>query len=280
MAARDVIAAAAALRVQLEAKRSTPGGGASAGPFARAAPSAPSASGADELLDLWTGVEHEIQALEKLHESTGLRIQTWSELPSGSAQSIAEARELVEGVDQELGKLRGLLVRLDRALKMARRVPDVGAHVEAIRGLVDGWRKDAEADKQNLLVAARALILRDPRADGVPGMGVAEIPLPVQVERALADAHAHREARSDEIAALKMLPGDAERRAVAARLLAAIDDEIRLQRELEARVAKVLESAREAGAPPGPELRNAADQLRAWGHGVAYERSRVAPLTA
>ena len=275
MAARAVIAAAAALRVELEAKRSTGGAAAAAGPFARAAPTS---SAADELLDLWSGVEHEIQTLEKLHEGTGIRIQAWSELPSGSAQSIAEARELVEGVDQELGKLRGLLVRLDRALKMARRVPDVGAHVETIRGFVEGWRKDAEADKQNLLVAARAVILRDPRTDGTPGMGVAEIPLPVQVERALADAHAHREARADEVAALKMLP-DTERRAVAQRLLTAIDDEIQLQRELEARVGKALESTREAGAPPGPELKNAADQLRAWGHGVAYERSRVAPLT-
>ena len=90
--------------------------------------------------------------------------------------------------------------------------PTWSAHVETIRGFVEGWRKDAEADKQNLLVAARAVILRDPRADGTPGMGVAEIPLPVQVERALADAHVHREPRSDEIAALKMLPSETERR--------------------------------------------------------------------
>lgn len=274
MAARAAQAAAAALRVELESKRSA---GAPAGVFARAAPTS---SAADELLDLWVGVEHEIDTLEKLHDGTGLKIQSWSELPSGSAQSISEARELVEGVEQELGKLRGLLVRLDRALKIARRVPDVGSHVETIRGFVEGWRKDAEADKQNLLVAARAVILRDPRADGTPGVGMAEIPLPVQVERALADAHVQRETRSDEIAALKMLPSPDERRAVALRLLAAIDDEIRLQRDLEARVQKALETAREAGAPPTPELKNASDQLRAWGHGVAYERSRVAPLTA
>ncbi|OGQ17050.1 MAG: hypothetical protein A2138_05900 [Deltaproteobacteria bacterium RBG_16_71_12] len=76
-----------------------------------------------------------------------------------------------------------------------------------------------------------------------------------------------------------MLPSQDERRAVAARLLTAIDDEIRLQRELEARVKSALDGAREAGVPPSPELKNAADQLRGWGHGVAYERSRVAPLT-
>lgn len=274
MAARAAHAAAAALRVELESKKSQ---GAAPGPFARAAPTS---SAADELLDLWGGVEHEIQTLEKIHEATGLKIQTWSELPSGSAQSISEARELVEGVEQELGKLRGLLVRLDRALKIARRVPDVAEHVETIRGFVEGWRKDADADKQNLLVAARAVILRDPRTGGAPGVGVAEIPLPVQVERALADAHVHREARSDEIAALKMLPSADERRAVAARLLAAIDGEIRLQRDLELRVQKALEGARDAGAGAAAELKNAADQLRAWGHGVAYERSRVAPLAA
>ena len=274
MAARAAQTAAAKLREELEAKKSA---AAPAGPFARAAPTS---SAADELLDLWTGVEHEIQTLEKFHDATGLQIQQWSELPAGSASSISEARELVEGVDQELGKLRGLLVRLERALKIARRVPDVAEHVETIRGCVEGWRKDAEADKQNLLVAARAVILRDARDGGAPGMGVAEIPLPVQVERALADAHVHRERRSDEIAALKMLPSADERKTVAARLLAAIDDEVRLQRELETRVKQALDSAREAGVPPSPELKNAADQLRGWGHGVAYERSRVAPLTA
>lgn len=274
MAARAAQAAAAKLREELQANKSsaTP-----AGPFARAAPTS---SAADELLDLWAGVEHEIETLEKLHDATGLKIEAWSDLPAGSASSISEARELVEGVDQELGKLRGLLVRLDRALKIARRVPDVSGHVETIRGFVEGWRKDAEADKQNLLVAARAVILRDPRAEGGPGVGMAEIPLPVQVERALADAHGQREARSDEVAALKMLPSPDERRAVAVRLLTAIDAEIHLQRELEGRVKKALESAREAGTPPSPELKNAADQLRGWGHGVAYERSRVAPLTA
>ncbi|MBI1948090.1 MAG: hypothetical protein HYS27_20535 [Deltaproteobacteria bacterium] len=274
MAARAAQIAAAKLREELQAKRSA---AAPAGPFARAAPTS---SAADELLDLWGGVEHEIDALEKLHDATGRTIEAWSELPAGSASSISEARELAEGVDQELGKLRGLLVRLERALKIARRVPDVTDHVETIRGFVEGWRKDAEADKQNLLVAARAVILRDPRADGAPGVGMAEIPLPVQVERALADAHVQREARSDEIAALKMLPSADERRSVAKRLLAAIDDEIRLQVELETRVKKALDGAREAGTPPTPELKNAADQLRGWGHGVAYERSRVAPLTA
>jgi hypothetical protein len=271
MAARAARDAASALRSELERQVTAP----PQGVFARAATVN---AAAEELLQLWTGIEHELTKLENLHDEHGKRIEAWQEVPPGSAQSIAEARGLVEAVDEELGKLKGLTHRLDKAMKLAKRLQGLTGFLETIQNDVAAWLKDTETDKQNLLVAARALIVRDQNGAN-SGNGVIEIPLHVQVERALADAHSNRESRNDDSLGLKLLPNADEKRALASRLLRKIDEEIELQKQLEARVFAALDAARDAGAPPPPELRTAADQLRAWGQGLAFERSRIESFT-
>jgi hypothetical protein len=100
----------------------------------------------------------------------------------------------------------------------------------------------------------------------------------VQVERALADAYQRRDAREDECAAARMLPSQTERHAVAEKMLASIAQDSARQIELEKRVQHVIENVRSAAAAPPAELRAAADQLKAWGMSLAFEKGRVEQL--
>lgn len=232
----------------------------------------------DDLRKLLDGVEAKMAEIEAQNAGTGRKIDAWNDLPSGSAQSIAEARDLAVVVEGEIDVVRGLLQKLERARKVGKRVPGAAPHVDAIHNAVDGWRRDLESDREALLVASRDVLSPEARANGQKGNGTGEIPLPVQVERALADAYQRRDAREDEAAAAKMLPSQNERVSVAQRLLESIAQDSTRQIELERRVQTIIDNVRGAESVPPPELRAAADQLKAWGMSLAFEKGRVEQL--
>lgn len=229
-----------------------------------------------DLRKLLDGLGARIDELEAEGEKTGKKIEAWNGLPSGSSQSIAEARDLVGLVDADLDVVRGLSQKLERAKKLAKRVPGALNHVETVANAVDGWRRDLDSDREALLVASRDVLVRDGRNGSTAG--VVEIPLPVQVERALADAYQRRDAREGEAAAARMLPSQSERIGVADKLLASIAQDSTRQTELEKRVQGIIDNVRGATSAPPAELRAAADQLKAWGMSLAFEKGRVEQL--
>lgn len=223
----------------------------------------------EELATSWRGVADELSRIDRLHAGNAARIEAWAELPGGSAASVAEARALVDAVDDEIGRLKAVRHRLERTAKGAADVTAAVPHLATIVDEVGRWLRDAEADRANLLVAARAVVAREKPAAG-RGAGIVEIPLSVQVERALASAYAAREAREDLVRAAAWLDDYAR-----AKLRADVAREEALRAALAARVDAALAAAREAAVAPAKDLVEAADRLRAWAFDLSQVRTRI-----
>ncbi len=236
-------------------------------------------SAQDELAASWHKVADELARTARLHDDVGARIEAWAELPPGSAASVAEARALAEEVALEIGRLQAVQHRLEQTARAAADVVAAQPHLRALGDELGRWVKDAGQDKANLLLAARAVLVREPQAPGQRS-GIVQIPLEVQVERALAEAYDRKETRTDELRAIEGLRDAASRGPAAAKLLRDLDSELLQQRALHARVAEALLAARDEGALPGPELRAADDRVRAWGMDLAHTRGRLAKIAA
>lgn len=211
-------------------------------------------------------IEKRTVVVDRMHRETGSRIDAWQELPKESAVAVAEAREIAKLVDEELAAIEALKSSVLKALHAAKSdaLALVRKRLETLRDDVDRWSRDAQADKQALLVHGKSVLEprgKGPAADGQRAAGIVEIPLPVQAQRAMADAI---EARQNEVDFSK--------------LPSLIAEEQRTQVDLERRLGQALEAAREAMVTEGiAELRGAFDAVRAWGHSLAFEARRFKP---
>lgn len=263
------LAADAAAAVRREIDKVYPPPPTTTGVFARAIPHdriVPEDRDGRALRHMAVEIEKRTLLVDRMHTETGARIDAWQELPKESAVAVAEAREIAKLVDEELAAIEALKSSVLKALHAAKSEALALARkkLETLRDDVDRWSRDAQADKQALLVHGKSLLepRPHPAADGTKPAGIVEIPLPVQAQRAMADAI---EARQNEIDTSK--------------LPALIADEQRTQVELEKRLGQALETAREAMVTEGAvsavtELRGAFDAVRAWGHSLAFEARR------
>lgn len=211
-------------------------------------------------------IEKRTLVVDNMHAETGARIDAWQELPKESATAVAEAREIAKLVDEEIAAIEALRSSVMKCLHAAKSETLATARkkLESLKDDVDRWHRDAQADKQALLVHGKSVVeakAKAPGTDGQKNTGVVEIPLPVQAQRAMADAI---ERRQNEIDTSK--------------LPALIAEEQRAQVDLEKKLGAALEHAREAMAAEGVnELRTAYDAVRAWGHSLAFEARRFKP---
>lgn len=251
--------AAAALRADID--KVFPPPPATKGVFARHVPhdrAVPENRDARAMRHLAEEITMRTAAVEKGHAETGARIEAWQELPKESALAVAEARAIAELVDAEIGLIEALRSTLGRALHAAKGDALAAAkkRIEALKSEVERWQKDAEADKAALLVHGRSADARKP--DGQKN-GAADMPLPQQAQRAMADAIEKRAGVEGNDEATRSL----------------IADEQRIQVELEKKLGAALDAAREAMASEGVnELRASLDAVRAWGHSLAFEARR------
>ncbi|HEY4223209.1 MAG TPA: hypothetical protein VGO62_17750 [Myxococcota bacterium] len=209
-------------------------------------------------------IENRTAAVERMHATTGTRIEAWQELPKESAFAVAEAREIADLMDTEIKLIEALRSSLGRALHAAKgdQLAAAKKRIESLRDEVERWQRDAEADKQALLVHGRAEL--EQKADGQNnGEGAVAVPLPVQAQRAMADAIQHRsEVEGND---------NATREAILA--------EQRSQIDLEKKLGEALDAARDAMASAGvAELRASLDAVRAWGYSLAFEARRFKKL--
>ncbi len=260
---RGVADAASALRADIE--KVFPPPPTQTGVFARAVPhdrAVPENREARAMRHLAEEIEDRTAAVDRMHKDTGARIEGWQELPKDSAVAVAEAREIAELVEEEISLIEALRSSLGRALHAAKGDALAGAkrRIEALKDEVEHWQRDAEADKAALLVHGRAVLER--KDNGAPSVGVVEIPLPVQAQRAMADAIQRRteaEGNPDKTREL-------------------VEEEQRIQIDLEKRLGEALDQAREMMANEGiSELRSSLDAVRAWGHSLAFEARRFKP---
>jgi hypothetical protein len=205
-------------------------------------------------------IEQRTMAVEKMHADTGARIEAWQELPKESALAVAEARDIAQLMDAEIRLIEALRSSLGRALHAAKgeQLATAKKRIESLKDEVERWQRDAEADKQALLVHGRAVLERKQGAEGQKQNAVVEIPLPVQAQRAMADAIQRR----------------TEAEGSPDRLRELIVDEQRMQVDLEKRLGQALDEARESMADGVNDLRSSLDAVRAWGHSLAFEARR------
>jgi hypothetical protein len=266
---KKTLAAGAAAAVRREIAKVYPPPPTTTGVFARAVPHdriVPDDRDGRALRHMAAEIEKRTLLVDRMHTETGARIDAWQELPKESAVAVAEAREIAKLVDEELAAIEALKSSVLKALHAAKSDALAAARkkLETLRDDVDRWSRDAQADKQALLVHGKSIL--DPRPKGLAmegqtTAGIVEIPLPMQAQRAMADAIEQRQNESD----VNKLP-----------LL--IADEQRTQVDLERRLGQALEAAREAMVTTGvAELRGAYDAVRAWGHSLAFEARRFKP---
>ena len=265
---KKTLAADAALAVRREIDKVYPPPPTTTGVFARAVPHdrvVPEDRDGRALRHMAIEIEKRTVLVDRMHSETGARIDAWQELPKESAVAVAEAREIAKLVDEELAAIEALKSSVLKALHAAKSdaLSAVRKRLETMRDDVDRWSRDAQADKQALVVHGKGML--EPRATGAANDGQhaagAEVPLPVQAQRAMADAI---EARQNEIDVSK--------------LSELIATEQRTQVDLERRLGQALETAREAMVTEGiTELRGAFDAVRAWGHSLAFEMRRFKP---
>ena len=258
---RGVSDAAAALRADID--KVFPPPPTTKGVFARHVPHdrmVPENRDARAMRHLAAETEMRMDAVEKMHAETGARIEAWQDLPKESAVAVAEARSIAELVDSEIGLIEALRSTLGRALHAAKGDALAAAkkRIEALKNEVERWQRDAEADKAALLVHGRAVLERK-GPDGQKLNGTVEMPLPMQAQRAMADAIEKRAGVEGNDEATRNL----------------IAEEQRTQVELEKKIGQALDAAREAMASEGVnELRGSLDAVRAWGHSLAFEARR------
>lgn len=265
---KKTLASDAASAVRREIDKVYPPPPTTTGVFARAIPHdrvVPEDHDGRALRHMAVEIEKRTFIVDRMHTETGARIDAWQELPKESAVAVAEAREIAKLVDEELAAIEALKSSVLKALHAAKSDALAAARkrLETLRDDVDRWSRDAQADKQALLVHGKSLLeprAKGPSADG-PTAGIVEIPLPVQAQRAMADAI---EARQNEVDV--------------GNLPSLIAQEQRTQVDLEQRLGQALEAAREAMITEGvTELRGAFDAVRAWGHSLAFEARRFKP---
>lgn len=254
--------AAAALRADIE--RVYPPPPATTGVFARAVPHdrvVPESREGRAIRGLAEEIEKRTHVVEKLHQDSGARIEAWQELPKDSAVAVAEARAIAALVDEEIAAIEALRSSVGRALHAAKadELASARKRLEALKDDVDRWHRDAQADKNALLVHGRSVIETPPGGQTAASVGTTQIPLPVEAQRAMADAiERRREAEGND---------DLTKNLVA--------EEQRIQLDLEKRLGAALQRARDAMITEGmSELMSALDAVRAWGHSLAFEARR------
>lgn len=253
--------AAAAIRADID--RIYPPPPATTGIFARAVPHdrvVPEHREGRALRGLADDIDKRLRAVEERQRESGARIEAWQELPKESAVAVAEARAIAALVEQELAALDALRSSVARALHAVRaeELAPVRKRLEALRDDVEGWLRDAQADRNQLLVHGRATAEADPRAAS-PTAAPAGIQLPALAQKAMADAIERRRG--------------AEGNDDATRALVAEDQ--RVQVELEKKLGEALQAARDAMITEGVgELMAILDAVRAWGHSLAFEARR------
>lgn len=262
-AKHGAVDAAAALRADIE--RIYPPPPATTGVFARAIPHdrvVPESHEGRAIRGLAEEILKRTFLVEKLHSETDARIDAWQELPKESAVAVAEARSIAALVDDEIAAIDALRSSVGRALHAAKadELAGVRKRLEALKDDVERWHRDAQADKNALLVHGRSVIEKPPGgAAGPPSVGVVEIPLPVQAQRAMADAIERRREAEGNDEQTKNL----------------VFEEQRIQIDLEKRLGDALQAARDAMVTEGiSELMSALDAVRAWGHSLAFEARR------
>ena len=266
---KKTLASDAASAVRREIDKVYPPPPTTTGVFARAVPHdrvVPEDRDGRALRHMAVEIEKRTFIVDRMHTETGSRIDAWQELPKESAVAVAEAREIAKLVDEELAAIEALKSSVMKALHAAKSdaLAIARKKLETLRDDVDRWTRDAQADKQALLVHGKSVLeprAKGPAVDGQTTAGIVEIPLPIQAQRAMADAI---EARQNEIDVSK--------------LPTLVADEQRTQVDLERRLGAALEAAREAMVTEGvTELRGAFDAVRAWGHSLAFEARRFKP---
>jgi hypothetical protein len=249
--------AARALRADID--RIYPPPPATTGIFARAVPHdrvVPENREARAIRGLVEEIEKRTRAVEKAHQDSGARIEAWQELPKESAFAVAEARAIALVVDEEIAAIEALRSSVARALHAAKadELAPARKRLEHLKDEVERWHRDALADKNELL--------RHGRADEKPAPGpasVVEVPLPVQAQKAMADAIERRRQAEGDDEKTKNL----------------IFQEQRIQLDLEKKLGAAIDAARDAMVVEGVhELRAAFDAVRAWGHSLAFEARR------
>jgi hypothetical protein len=262
-AKHGAVDAAAALRADIE--RVYPPPPATTGVFARAVPHdriVPENREARALRGLAEEIEKRTRVVEKLHEDTGARIEAWQELPKDSAVAVAEARAIAALVDEEIAAIEAVRSSVGRAIHAVKgdELASAKRRLEALKDDVERWHRDALADKNELLVHGRAVIEKKAGdGNGEAAAGASEAPLPVQAQRAMADAiERRREAEGNDDITRNL-----------------IDEEQRIQADLEKRLGAAIQAARDALVTEGMgELMSALDAVRAWGHSLAFEARR------
>jgi len=202
-------------------------------------------------------------AVDKMHANTNARIDAWQELPKDSAFAVAEARALAELVDEEIKLIEALRSSLARALHQIKgdNLAQAKRRIEALKDEVERWMRDAEADKSALLVHGKTNVTPQ-KGNGAANVGVVEVPLPLQAQKAMADAIQHRTEAEGDLERTKTL----------------VFEEQRIQAELEKRLGEAIDKARESMSAEGVnELRSSLDAVRAWGHSLAFEARRFKP---
>jgi hypothetical protein len=259
------LAADAAAALKKEIEKVYPPPPTTTGIFARAVPHdrvIPEDRDGRALRHMADEIEKKTLVVDRLHWETGARIDAWQELPKESAVAVAEARSIAVLVDAEISAIDALRSSVLRALHAAKTETAAAAKkkLESLRDDVDRWQRDAQADKNALLVHGKSVLESKPLGDGQKPAGV-EIPLPAQATQAMADAMERRQNEID-----------------VSRLPTLIADEQKAQLELERKLGQALEAAREAMAAEGMnEIRIALDAVRAWGHSLAFEARRFKP---
>ncbi len=266
---KKTLAADAAKALRREIEKVHPPPPTTTGVFARAVPHdrvVPDDRDGRALRHMGEEIEKRSGVVDRMHAETGARIDAWQELPKESATAVAEAREIAKLVDEEIAvidSLRSSVMKCLHAAKAESLAP-ARKRLESLKDDVERWSRDAQADKHALLVHGKSMLesrQKTPGAEGQAASDIVEISLPMQAQRAMADAI---ERRQNEIDTTK--------------LPALIAEEQRAQSELEKRLGAALEHAREAMAADGVnELRSAFDAVRAWGHSLAFEARRFKP---
>lgn len=255
---------ATALRSEVD--RAFPPPPATTGVFARAIPHdrmVPENREGRAMRGLIDELDKRLRAVEERHHESGARIEAWQELPKESAVAVAEARSIAALVEQEIGAIEALRSAVARALHGARadELAPARKRLEGLRDEVDRWHRDAQADRNELLVHGRAHT-----ADAHPAHAAgADAPastlaLPALAQKVMADAIERRRAAEGNDDATRAL----------------IAEDQRTQVDLEKRLGAALQAARDAMVTEGVgELMSALDAVRAWGHSLAFEARRL-----